>query len=361
MTAIVGWADLLKNGGLGEEDVRNGLDVIERNAQAQSKLIADLLDMNRIVSGKLRIELAPTDLAKVVRTTVEALEPMARNRNVKVETRIAPDLPPIKGDAHRLQQIIWNLLSNAIKFSNKGGTAEISVQWSGDQVEVIVRDEGEGIGQEFLEHVFDRFRQADSSTVRKSGGLGLGLTITKSLVEIHEGTIEAHSDGPGKGATFRVLLPTLHEPLAVETTLPEVEDTGVNGALKGRNILIVEDEADSREMIQRILIEAGARVRAAASATEGMDLIREETPDLIVSDIGMPGMDGYGFMREVRRLPARLGGAAPAIALTAFARPQDKQRAIEAGFQAHMGKPVKPLNLLRLCVQILKGPMKPNG
>jgi signal transduction histidine kinase len=329
LNAILGWIHLLRKESATREMVASGLEVIDRNARVQSKLVADLLDVSRIVSGKLRLEMQTVDLRHVVDAAMEGIAPAAEARGVHLAEAHATGPCPVQGDPGRLQQIVGNLLSNAVKFTPAGGTVAVSLDRTGPGVEIRVQDTGKGIRPEFLPHVFDRFRQEDASASRAHGGLGLGLSIVKQLVDLHGGAVEVWSAGDGAGATFTVRLP-LAEVAAVEAP-----------TLKGREILVVDDQLDAREVLSGLLRECGARVTAVASAEAGLEAIGVHAPDLLVSDLAMPEGDGYAFLEEVRRR----GYTMPAIAVTAFARQEDRDRARRAGYQRHVAKPIEPHDL----------------
>jgi CheY-like chemotaxis protein len=349
--AILGWAQILRHGRRGRTDIDKGLETIERNARVQAQLIEDLLDMGRISSGKVRLDAVPVDLADVVEAAIDTVRPAAQAKGIRVEAMLDPHAGPVSGDPNRLQQIVWNLLSNAIKFTNRQGKVLVALARVGSHVEISVADTGSGIRPEFLAHVFERFRQADGSTTRSYGGLGLGLSIVKSLVELHGGTVEAQSPGIGLGATFTVRLPCL----AVQQDATGPSGSDVDSAriglrhfrpinLGGLAVMVVDDDADARAMVRRVLEDCDARVLSAASPDEALALLRRERLDVLVSDIGMPGVDGYAFLRRVRSLGAG-GGDIPAVALTAFARPEDRVKALEAGYQQYLCKPVDPSEL----------------
>jgi PAS domain S-box-containing protein len=350
LSAILGWAQILEPGESDDEELRQGLDAIERNARAQTQLIEDLLDMSRIVSGKVRLDVRPTDLAEVVSQAIDSVRHSAEAKEIRLRTILDPHPGPISGDPTRLQQVFWNLLSNAIKFTPKGGTVDVLLERVNSHAEVTIRDSGIGIKPEFLSLVFDRFRQADSSTRRSYSGLGLGLSIVKHLVELHGGSVRAESDGDGQGATFIVCLPLapLREsdgrahPTAHRSPSQELGGIQLNGV----RVLVVEDEPDARALIERLLSQTSAEVFTAGSAEEGLTALRSHRPDVIISDIGMPNVDGYQFIRHVRKLPASEGGRIPAIALTAFARSEDRTRAMLAGYQIHVAKPIEPRELI---------------
>ncbi len=368
LNAILGWAQILRRGKLDDkESVEEGLDVIERNARVQTQLIEDLLDMSRIVSGKIRLDVQRVDLQDVVKAAVASVRHSAEAKEIRLQVVLDPLAGPVRGDPNRLQQCFWNLLSNAIKFTPKGGKVQVGLERVNSHLEVCVTDTGQGIRPEFLPHVFERFRQADGSTTRKHGGLGLGLSIVKHLVELHGGAVRAKSAGEGQGSTFCVELPLMvvHPP---EPEVPREHPRAPAAAsaerfdhpsLDGLTVLVVDDEADARTLIKRVLEECGARVLLAASAAEGFEILRRERPSMIVSDIGMPGEDGYDFIRRVRKLPAAEGGRTPAAALTAFARAEDRTRALRAGYQTHVAKPVEPTELSAVVASLAGGSVNP--
>ncbi|CAN5522557.1 hypothetical protein BH09VER1_BH09VER1_50400 [soil metagenome] len=363
LNAILGWTQVLRSSPGDVESVQNGLTIIERNARAQTKIIEDLLDMSRIISGKVRLDVQAVDLAATLEGAVQTAQPAAEARGVRIVSVVDPLATMVSGDPNRLQQVFWNLLSNAVKFTTKDGRVHVLLQRTESHVEVTVTDTGEGISPEFLPHVFDRFRQSDASSTRKHGGLGLGLAIVKQLVELHGGSITARSEGRGLGATFVVQFPlaatrsspTVHAPLrrhpgAITEAVPEpVSDV----VLHGVSILVVDDEPEARGLVRRLLEDRGARVTAAASAQEGLEMFRRERPDLLISDIGMPDQDGLDLIRQIRALGMAAGGAVPAIALTAYARSEDRMKAIMAGFQLHLSKPVEARELLTMSASLL--------
>ena len=348
LSAILGWSQILQNAPATPENLARGLDTIGRNARAQAKLIEDLLDMSRIVSGKVRLDVQPTELTPVVEAAVESLRPSADAKGIRLRTIIDPLAGPVSGDPDRLQQVVWNLLANAVKFTPKQGRVDVVVARVESHVEISVADSGAGIHADFLPFVFDRFRQADASIARVHGGLGLGLAIVRQLTELHGGSVHADSAGEGRGATFVVRLP-----LAARRSLP-VRQPVTNIAsrvdpavdLTNVTVLVVDDERDTREVIQQLLLQAGATVVMAADAAEGVARLRDVRPDVLVSDIGMPGTDGYAFIRQVRQLPRAEGGDVPALAITALARSQDRTRAMLAGYHAHLAKPFEAPELL---------------
>ena len=378
LNAILGWTSILRaqeqDGRLDPDDVEQAIDVIERNARSQVQLVEDLLDMNRIVSGKLRLEIEPLSLAEVLADAAGSVRHAADAKGITLVEATDPAAPCVPGDRSRLRQVFWNLLSNAIKFTPRGGRIEIRQRQTGEETEeILVRDNGQGIEPDFVAHVFDRFRQADGSAARRYGGLGLGLSIVKQLVELHGGTVDAESAGPGQGATFRVLLPIAGTarglrpagflpPAALQGT-KTVEDaadtTGgpapgweAKGSLRGLRLVLVEDELDQRQLLRRVFVDQGAEVRVAEDAAGGLELVRSVRPQVLVSDLGLPGVDGYEFLRRVRELPPGEGGRVPAVALTAFARTVDRQRALRAGYQAHVAKPAEPAELVAIIANL---------
>lgn len=363
LNAILGWTNLLTSGRLNAEDTARALQTVQRNAKNQAEIIEDLLDVSRILSGKLNLQMKSVDPLELVKTAVESLKPAADAKQIRLMQTIENGVAPISGDAGRLQQVIWNLLSNAVKFTPEGGEIEIKVGRALDDenLEIVVRDTGSGIKPEFLPLVFDRFLQADGSTTRAHGGLGLGLAIVRHLVELHNGTVLAESEGEGRGATF-----TLRFPLAQTTdrnTEAETEFlTGeknddaldFDGRLAGVKVLVVDDEEDNLELIKTFLERCGASVAAAKSMPEALSRLEESIPDVLISDIGMPEADGYELIRAVRRLPPESGGSVPAVALTAYARLEDKTRALESGFQKHLSKPMEFAELVATVADISK-------
>ncbi len=355
LSAILGWVQLLQMSERTDALVDNGLEVIERNARAQAKIIEDLLDVSRIISGKLQLELKPSSIPEIVEAAMAGIRPEAESKHIALRHQVEGPLPQIEVDPTRLQQIVWNLLSNAVKFTPKGGQVSVAVRRAAGKVQISVRDTGDGIKPEFLPFVFDRFRQADASTTRSHGGLGLGLAIVRQLTELHGGEIEVASDGLGKGSMFTVRLPVkplATRPAVVEGESPAEAPSSGDGdqMLVGIHVLVVDDQADAREMIQRILMRFRAEVTVAGSTTEALDVAQRVHPDVLVSDIGMPDRDGYELIREIRRrTPA---GELPAIALTAYARPEERQKAIDAGFQVHLAKPVDAKALAALVARL---------
>jgi CheY-like chemotaxis protein/two-component sensor histidine kinase len=351
LNAIVGWAHVLRNGAKSPEDLVKGLQTIERNARAQTQLIEDLLDMSRITSGKLRLDMQPTQPATFIEAALETVRTAADAKGIRLEKFLDPSAGPIYGDPARLQQVIWNLLSNAIKFTPKGGKVQIVLERVNSHVEISVADTGCGIKPEFVPYLFERFRQADSATTRQYGGLGLGLSIVKSLVELHGGSVHARSPGEGQGTTVSVNLPlTAVHPVEERERAHPATLQGLPAftasELAGLRVLVVDDHGDARDLIQRVLEDCGAEVLTASGAVEALDLLQDHRPDVLVSDIGMPDVDGYELLRRVRALGPANGGRVPAIALTAFARSEDRTRALRAGFLVHVSKPVDPSELV---------------
>ncbi len=357
LNAILGWSQLILSGNMKQEDIHRGLETIERNARAQNKLIEDLLEMSSIISGKVRLDMQQLDVASLVEAAVESVNPTVQAKGIILQKNIDRRTGPVLGDSNRLQQIFWNLLSNAIKFTPKGGKIEVVVEQIGSYLEIKINDSGLGISPDFMPYVFDRFRQADASLTRQYGGLGLGLAIVKQLAELHGGMVRAESGGTGKGASFIVKLPLAvvndkvrNEPFSLKQDPFE----GENLSLSGVKVLVIDDELDARELIKQILIRCHASVTTATSAAEGLGLLQTEKPGLIISDIGMPEKNGYQFIRDVRNLPAESGGKTPAIALTAFARPEDKISAMNTGYQGYLTKPVEPGELIATVSSLVK-------
>jgi PAS domain S-box-containing protein len=363
LNAMLGWAQVLRRTHALNGELAEGIDIIERNARAQAQIIADLLDMSGIISGKVRLEMQVVDLASVLESAVNAVRPAAQAKSIRLEVRRDGGAANVRGDPNRLQQVFWNLLTNAVKFTPKEGEVSVTLAHVNSHLEIRVSDTGEGIDLGFLPHVFDRFRQADASTTRRHGGLGLGLSIVRQLVELHGGDVSALSEGAGKGSTFRVVLP-----LAMSTAFaPAAETAHLHRApapaaqisvapttrLQGVKVLVVDDEADARSLIERLLHDCEATVTTAASAKEALEVLARERPDVLISDIGMPKEDGYSLMRRVRRLEGETGRL-PAIALTAYARAEDRLKAIEAGYQLHLEKPVEASTLISMVETLSK-------
>jgi len=345
LNAILGWAQVLRTKGAHARtaaEVDRAMEIVERNARAQVRLIDDLLDLSRIMGGRMRLDVQEVGLVDVVQATVDSVEPAAQAKGVRVEAVLDPQGGVVSGDAARLQQVFWNLLTNAVKFTPKGGRIQVVLQRVNSHVEVSVADTGIGIAADYLPYVFDRFSQADTSLQRRQGGLGLGLAIAKQLVELHGGSIRAKSMGEGKGATFTVHLPlaiSRHAAKArIHPTSGESQETVPIPRLDGIRALVVDDEPDARELIRSVLESHGASVQLAASGMQALEILQADSADVLISDIGMPDMDGYQFMRRLRAAEAK-GSRMPALALTAFARPDDRKQAILAGYHAHLAKP----------------------
>jgi PAS domain S-box-containing protein len=354
LTAIVGWAQILRAGDLAEEDREKALATIERNARAQAQLISDLLDVSRIVTGKLPLELRPLSPVQVVEAALDTVRPTAAARGVELAVELDRGVGLVAGDAHRLQQVVWNLLANAVKFTPRGGRVRVRVAREEPHVVVAVEDTGAGIKPEFLPHVFERFRQADVSAARLHGGLGLGLAIVSHLVERHGGTVAAHSDGPGLGSTFTVRLPLVDAAGERAPARDRRHRHADQAALAGLRVLVVDDAADIRDMMRTVLALRGAEVHAAASARGALDALAAGRFDVLVSDLEMPETDGYELMRAIRRLPE--AGTLPAAALTAYARPEDRAEALRAGYQLHLVKPIEPEALVEAVASLAGRP-----
>ena len=362
LNAIVGWAHLLVAGSLDVERAKTAAGTILRNANAQTRLVDDLLDVSRIINGKLHLQLALVDLATVLTDAVEQIRPAADAKSIDIYTSL-PAGALLVGDAERLRQVAWNLLSNSVKFTRKGGRVEVRLEPRDSQLHITVSDTGVGVEPNFLPHLFDRFSQADSSTTRPHGGLGLGLAVVRHLVELHGGMVRAVSPGRDQGATFTVTLPVRavaegeapRAGPAVERRGAEIAATPVPLVLRGLRVLVVDDEADARGLVEAVLTQYGADVKAAGSAHEAFQELREWRPDVLVADIGMPVEDGYSLLRRIRRLSTAEGGATPAAALTAYAQVGDRERALAAGFQEHVPKPVPPEQLAHVVARLARG------
>jgi signal transduction histidine kinase len=362
LTSILGWVQILQEDDLEKETLSQGLTVIERNTRVQVQLIQELLEVSRIITGRLRLEMAPVQVSNVIRNVVDLMAPTAQAKGVVVEFKNKANDASILGDEPRLQQVFWNLASNALKFTPKAGRVEISLSRTDDFVSVQVKDSGEGISRDFLPYVFDRFRQANSSSTRQHGGLGLGLAIVRHLTEMHGGSVTAESEGAGQGAAFTVRLPLRQNGADVlgaeeepEQTSGETNEASLLSSLEGLQILVVEDGDDARVVLEAILQRAGAQVAAAASVREAMLFLQENQPDVIVSDIGMPDEDGYALMQRLKEWELKSKVRIPAVALTAYASEQDRMRALSAGFRAHLPKPVEPSLLIATIATIVRG------
>ena len=363
LTSILGWSRMLNAGELDAENTKRALETIERNAITQSQLIEDILDVSRIITGKLRLDVRPVTLAAVIEAAVDTAIPAAKAKNIRLQRVIDSATAIVSGDPHRLQQVVWNLVSNAIKFTPKDGRVMVRLERVNSHVEIIVSDTGNGISPELLPYVFDRFRQADGSSTRAHGGLGLGLAIVRHLVELHGGTVEAESAGEGCGSSFTVKLPlqVMHAPApgAAREEEKRVHPTASEGIafqcppeLDGLHLLVVDDEADTRDIVSAVLEKCGARVTAVSSAAAALREMERTRYDVLLSDIGMPGEDGYALIEKVRALPAARGGETPAAALTAYARAEDRLRVLRSGFQIHVPKPVEPSELVAVVANL---------
>ena len=352
LTSILGWASMIRNGEVEGAASTRAIETIERNARSQARLIDDLLDVSRIITGNLRLDLHPLNLAPIVAAAVDALRPTADVKGIELRTESLSGDCLVKGDPNRLRQVIWNLLSNAIKFTQRGGVVTIKLKCIGGTVRLSVADTGDGISAEFLPYVFDRFRQAEASISRKQGGLGLGLAVVRHLVELHGGSIRAESGGLGHGSLFSVDLPLAEErrdPARAEERRREVERRRSRRGsvrLDGVHVLLVEDDEDTRKLLGTMLKRYGARVTPTKSAAEALNAFAADPPDLLISDIGMPDEDGYEFIRKLRALPPEEGGLTPAIALTGYASRKDRERALEAGYQQHIAKPIEQADMV---------------
>lgn len=354
LNAVLGWASVLRTSRVQGEELEKGLETIERNAKVQAQIIEDLLDMSRIISGKVRLDVQTVDLPTLLSDAVETVRATAEAKSLRLQTVIDPHAAPVSGDPNRLQQVFWNILSNAIKFTPKGGRIQVFLERVNSHIEISVIDTGEGIDPDFLPYVFDRFQQGDGSTTRRHGGLGLGLAIVKQLVSLHGGTVWAKSGGIGKGATFIVHFPlvVVHPGPEREKRHPKTESANPVApsdiSLAGARVLVVDDEYDARELVKRLLALAGAEVETAGSAAEAVAAMGTWNPDVLVCDIGMPEEDGYSLIKRVRLLRPDL----PAVALTAYARSEDRTKAIRAGFDNHLAKPVDSAELLAVVARL---------
>ncbi|MGB7924275.1 MAG: ATP-binding protein [Pyrinomonadaceae bacterium] len=362
LTSILGWARMLSSGQLDAATTARALETIERNAKAQSQLIEDILDVSRVITGKLRLDAQPVNLASVIESAINAVLPAADAKGIRLQRLLDTGVSMVSGDPARLQQIIWNLLSNAIKFTPKDGRVRVKLEHAGSHVEITVTDNGQGISPDILPYIFERFRQADSSTTRAHGGLGLGLAIVRHLVEMHGGTVRAESRGEGQGATF-----TINLPLVVMRAFDVWRASDVERAhptaradipfdcpseLDGLRLLVVDDEADTRTLLKAVLEKCGASVITVASAGEALAALKETRPDVMISDLGMPGEDGYTLIKKVRALSAEDGGQTPSAALTAYARVEDRMKVLRAGFQIHIPKPIEPAELIAVVANL---------
>lgn len=359
LNAMLGWARLLNTRKFDEATTARAMETIERSARSQAQLVEDLLDVSRIIQGKLRLNVRLVEPKPIVEAAIETVRPAADAKEIRIHAILDPATGCVAGDSDRLQQVIWNLLSNAIKFTPKGGHVHARLERIHSHIEMTVSDTGQGISPDFVPYVFDRFRQADSSITRTYSGLGLGLAIVRHLVELHGGTVHAHSAGEGQGATFTVKLPLV--PIQVEEkdtqrihpTIGDGVPFDAPPCLQGVKVLVVDDEPDARNYLLAVLEQCEAQVFTAASVSEAIELIRKQRPHALVSDIGMPEEDGYSLIRKVREMPADQGGQIPAVALTAYARAEDRTRVIAAGFQIHIPKPVEPAELATVVASLV--------
>jgi CheY-like chemotaxis protein len=354
----------LSSGRLPEDDARHALETIQRNAHAQARIVNDILDISRVVSGQLRLNVQPIHLNALIEAAVDAVRPAAEARELQLKVLLDHQIENLPGDPDRLQQVLWNLLSNAVKFTPNGGIVQVRAEEHGGEVAIEVSDSGQGIAPDFLPFVFERFRQADMTSTRTHGGLGLGLAIVRQLVELHGGRVEVHSAGRGQGATFIVTLPMPPEhneaPAIARPQAPaltrEVEEFQARERLDGVRVLLADDEVDARELLTTVLEQSGATVRAVGSMSEALHELEEFRPMVVISDLGMPGEDGYALIRRLRTLEAGIGEfRVPALALTAYGRAEDQQRALAAGFQQHVLKPIEPEELVRIIVNLTAG------
>ncbi|HUP29735.1 MAG TPA: ATP-binding protein [Usitatibacter sp.] len=357
LNSIAGWAHMLSTGKLDAATMERAVQAIVRNARMQTKLIDDILDFARIISGKLRLDVGPVDLAPIVDAALEGVAPAAQAKSIHIDRVVDAGVGPISGDADRVQQILWNLLTNAVKFTPTGGRVQLKLSRSATHAQIAVSDTGRGISAEFLPFVFERFRQADDSAARREGGLGLGMSITRHLVELHGGTIQVASEGEGRGATFTLCLPLMDAAPAVGTEralgAPTATAAAEPPSLAGLHVLVAEDDREGRELLVAILGRSGARVSSAASAAEAFERFEAERPDLLVSDLEMEaGGDGYALLQRVREHERTGGARMPAIALTGHTRSADRLRALAAGFQMHIAKPVEPNELVMMIANL---------
>lgn len=354
LNSMLGWVQIIRNRKLDETITSKALETIERNAQLQRKLIEDILDVSRIVQGKIRLNIYKVDLVIVINAAIEAIYPTSEIKDIQVESKLDSSVGKVMGDAERLQQVVWNLLSNAVKFTPRRGRVEVCLEQVNSNAKISVSDTGKGINADFLPYMFERFRQADSTTTRTDSGLGLGLAIVNHLVEMHSGTVYAVSEGEGRGATFTVLLPLI-EPQPEQLIKESPVEIDHLLALDGLQVLLVDDNADTRELIAFILEQSGAEVTSVSSVSEALEALVRLRPNILVSDIGMPDEDGYSLIRQVRSHKALDGQKIPAVALTAFASDEERRLALEAGFQVHLSKPIEPDKLVTVVANLVKG------
>lgn len=366
LNAILGWSRVLGRPNVDAQEMKQGLETIERSVRTQTRMIEDLLDTSRIIAGKIQLDAQRLIPHSIVEAAIEAVRPAAETKGVHLQIELDPSAGPITGDANRLQQVVWNLLANAIKFTPKGGLIQILLKRVNSHIELTIKDNGQGISPEFVPFVFERFQQADSSATRRFGGLGLGLSIVKHLVELHGGAVRVESPGEGKGAAFIVTLPSKisgDQDGVVQVGVAPVRTSQPTGfaapSLQGLRVLVVDDESDARELLRRILSQQSAQVVTASSADSAMAAYLDFNPDVLVCDIGMPEKDGYELLKEIRSLPSGQGAITPAIAVTAFAGSEDRRSAFAAGFQVHLSKPVDPAELIAVIANVAQGRRKP--
>jgi CheY-like chemotaxis protein len=347
LTAILGWSRMLEGGDLDPSITKQAVETIGRNAKAQAQIVDDILDVSRIITGNLSLDLQPLEVVPVVENAINVVRPTADAKGIRIETYLDSSPAVISGDANRLQQVVWNLLSNAVKFTDSGGRVCVKVSQVGAAVEISVADTGQGISPEFLPYVFDRFRQADSTTTRQHGGLGLGLAIARHLVEIHGGSIRAESLGEGRGATFRIRLPLVDATAgAADFAADQFMMAKTPQLLSGLNVLLVDDDSDTLTLMATALTRRQANVTAVSSAGEAIQAIARRRPDVLVSDIAMPDEDGYGLIEAIRKLENGDSQIIPAVAITAYAKEEDRERALSSGFQIYLAKPVELTELI---------------
>jgi len=356
LTAIMGWVKLLSSPALDDARKSRALETIDRNTVAMAELIDDLLDMSRIVSGRLRIDRQTVNLTTVLQSAIDSIRPAADAKSIRIAPLLGMDAAVLTGDPVRLQQVVWNLLSNAVKFTPRGGRVEVVLQRVDSAAEIRVTDSGRGIKPAFLPYIFDPFRQEDPTSTRARGGLGLGLAIARRLVELHGGQIAVRSEGEGRGSTFTVTLPlgamsaTVEETMAADGARPAAKPHD----LRGIRVLVVDDHSDARELIRAVLETCGAEVETAADVDEAMAAFTERVPNVLISDIGMPGQDGYDLIQKIRKLPPNRGGGVPAAALSAYARTEDRRRALNAGYSMHLAKPIEPGELIDVVASLTR-------
>ncbi len=357
LTSMLGWIYMLRSSGLDEEGKMRALETIERNARLQAQIVEDILDVSRIITGKLHMEVVPVDLTSLIETSINAVRPAAAAKEITIETQLEAASQFVSGDANRLQQVFWNVFSNAVKFTPHGGRVRIQTRRVDSHVEISVSDTGQGISKDFLPYIFDRFRQADSSTTREHGGLGLGLAIVRHLVEMHGGTVRAESSGEGGGATFTLELPLVCKRASQDDGATQMETVArekIPTPLDGLRVLVVDDEPDTLQIMRAVLERSGAQVTTADSVREALAAIENSWPDVLVSDIGMPVEDGYDLIRKVRLIETERGAHVSAVALTAYTREEDRTRSLAEGYEEYLPKPIDPSELIKLLARLAK-------